>query len=103
MNEKILIIDDDIQILTMLDTILSAEEYEVTRAESGQEAVKLFKSEPFDLVITDMSMPGMGGLEVLEKIKHFDGNIEVIITLFNLTLQQNIAITDAATVIHFPD
>ena len=48
MNEKILIIDDDIQILTMLDTILSAEEYEVTRAESGQEAVKLFKSEPFD-------------------------------------------------------
>ena len=87
MNEKILIIDDDIQILTMLDTILSAEEYEVTRAESGQEAVKLFKSEPFDLVITDMSMPGMGGLEVLEKIKHFDGNIEVIILTGNATFE----------------
>jgi len=87
MNEKILIIDDDIEILKMLDTILSAEEYDITRAEHGHEAVQLFKSGSFDLVITDMSMPGMGGLEVLKKVKHLDADIEVIILTGNATFE----------------
>ena len=87
MDEKILIIDDDIEILNMLDTILSAEGYEVTRAERGLDAVNRFKSDPFDLVITDMSMPGMGGLEVLKNVKHLDIDIEVIILTGNATFE----------------
>lgn len=87
MNEKILIIDDDPEILNMLDTILSKEDYEVFRAERGKEAIALFKSNPVDLVITDMSMPGMGGLEVLNKVKQLDENMEVIILTGNATFE----------------
>ncbi|MBT8368724.1 MAG: response regulator, partial [Deltaproteobacteria bacterium] len=87
MNEKILIIDDDAEILNMLDTILSREDYEVFRAERGREAISLFQSNPVDLVITDMSMPGMGGLEVLNKIKQLDENMEVIVLTGNATFE----------------
>ena len=87
MNDKILIIDDDTQILTMLDDILSREGYEVYRAEGGEQALKLFKARPVDLVITDMSMPGIGGLEVLKNIKGLDENIEVIILTGNATFE----------------
>ena len=87
MNDKILIIDDDTEILNMLDTILSREDYEVFRAERGKEAISMFQSNTVDLVITDMSMPGMGGLEVLNKIKQLDENMEVIVLTGNATFE----------------
>jgi signal transduction histidine kinase/ActR/RegA family two-component response regulator len=87
MKDKILIIDDDFEILNMLDTILSREDYEVFRAERGKEAISMFQSNPVDLVITDMSMPGMGGLEVLNKIKQLDENMEVIVLTGNATFE----------------
>ena len=87
MNEKILIIDDDPEILDMLELILSREDYDVFRAEGGNEAVLLFQSNPVDLIITDMSMPGMGGLEVLKAVKKLDDNIEVVVLTGNATLE----------------
>ncbi len=87
MNEKILIIDDDPEILNLLDTILTREDYDVFRAEKGAEAISLFQSYPIDLVITDMSMPGMGGLEVLKAVKQIDENMEVIVLTGNATLE----------------
>ncbi len=87
MNEKILIIDDDLEILDMLETILTREDYEVFRAEGGREAISLFKTLPIDLIITDMSMPGMGGLEVLKAIKRLDRHMEVIVLTGNATFE----------------
>jgi signal transduction histidine kinase/DNA-binding response OmpR family regulator len=87
MNEKILIIDDDPEILDMLETILTREDYDVLRAEKGKEALALFQSNPIDLVITDMSMPGMGGLDVLKAVKQFDENMEVIVLTGNATFE----------------
>ncbi len=87
MNDKILIVDDDIEILTMLNSILSEEGYTVYRAESGEQALDVFQAQPVDLVITDMSMPGIGGLEVLHRIKQLDPNIEVIILTGHATFE----------------
>jgi signal transduction histidine kinase/ActR/RegA family two-component response regulator len=87
MNEKILIIDDDPEILNLLDTILTREDYDVFRAEKGAEAISLFQSYPIDLVITDMSMPGMGGLEVLKAVKQIDENMEVIVLTGKATFE----------------
>ena len=87
MNDKILIVDDDIEILTMLDNILSKEGYTVYRSESGEQALEVFQAKPVDLVITDMSMPGIGGLEVLHRIKQLDRNIEVIILTGHATFE----------------
>ena len=79
MNEKILIIDDDPEILEMLESILVGENYKVFPAERGRQAIELYQSNPIDLVITDISMPGMGGLEVLKAIKQIDIDMEVIV------------------------
>ena len=87
MNEKILIVDDDPEVLDMLDMILTRENYGVLRAERGEEAIALFQSHAIDLVITDMSMPGMGGLEVLKTVKQLDTEMEVIVLTGNATFE----------------
>ena len=79
MNEKILIIDDEADILLILENILTEEGYYVMCASGGDEALELFKSESVDLVITDMSMPKMDGLSVMRRLKKMDEDIEVII------------------------
>ena len=79
MKEKILIVDDEPDILKTLESILRGEEFRVKSAHDGREAISVFKSESFDLVITDMKMPGMKGTEVVREIKQLDEDMEVII------------------------
>ena len=78
MNEKILIIDRESDIRKTLETLLRKEGYQV-RSTSGSEAINIFKSEPSDLVIMDINMPGTNGLQVMRKIKKLDEKIKVII------------------------
>lgn len=79
MNTKILIVDDEPEILSNLETILSSEGFEVVKASSGSEAVAMFEAGSFELVITDMKMPGLSGLDLLRHVKQMDKDIEVII------------------------
>ena len=81
MNEKILVVDDEQDILQMLSKLLLQENYQVKTALGGEEAIAVFKSEsePFDAVITDMRMPGLDGIGVIKAIKEIDEYIEVII------------------------
>jgi signal transduction histidine kinase len=77
--EKILLIDDERPILEVLDISLSSEGYEVLTAESGPAGLEIFKREDPRLVITDIKMPGMDGLEVLRRIREFEKEAEVIV------------------------
>jgi signal transduction histidine kinase len=79
MNEKILVVDDEQDILKMLSRLLTQEKFQVKTAQGGEEAIALFQSEPFDAVVTDMRMPGMDGLAVIKRVKEIDEDIEVII------------------------
>lgn len=81
MNEKILIVDDEQDILQMLSKLLTQENYQVKTALGGEEAIAIFKSdpEPFDAVITDMRMPGLDGIGVINALKEIDEFIEIII------------------------
>jgi signal transduction histidine kinase/DNA-binding response OmpR family regulator len=79
MNEKLLIVDDEPDILKMLSSFLAQEGFRVKTAPGGYEAIDIFKSEPFDLVITDMRMPGIDGLTVMRRLKEIDEDIEVIV------------------------
>ncbi len=79
MNEKLLIVDDESDILEMLSSFLKQEGFRVRTAPGGYEAIEIFKSEPFDVVITDMRMPGIDGLTVMRRLKEIDEDIEVII------------------------
>lgn len=71
MNEaqRILVVDDETQIARVLRRGLSARGYEVQTASDGEEALSVFSQWPADLVITDLSMPQMGGLELCRRLR----------------------------------
>ena len=64
-----MIVDDDPQIRRVLRTALVAQEYEVADSRNGEEALEKLRDEKFDLIILDMNMPGMGGLETCREIR----------------------------------
>ncbi len=67
--KRILVVDDDDHLRMVLDETLSTCGYEVKTAESGQTALEILRQEAFDLVITDLMMPGIKGTELMEKGK----------------------------------
>ena len=73
MNEKILLIDDDTSLLVTLSDFLSFEGYQVTTADSGEQGLQRLKTMTPDLIILDMSMPGMGGVGFLRAISSPEG------------------------------
>ncbi len=66
---QVLVIDDDAVVGRSFDRVLSEKGYEVSTALSGEEALDTMNNTDFDLVFTDIKMPGMDGLEVTERIK----------------------------------
>ncbi len=76
---KIMVVDDEKLIVRLLSMSLQSDGYETVKAYNGEEGLALFKKETPDIVITDIKMPGMDGLELLKKIKEHDPNTEVII------------------------
>lgn len=67
--QRILVVDDETQIARVLRRGLSARGYEVQTASDGEEALQAFSQWPADLVITDLSMPQMGGLELCRRLR----------------------------------
>ncbi|WP_300458937.1 response regulator [Desulfobacula sp.] len=76
---KILIVDDEEIIVRLLSMSLRSDGYETVTANSGEQGLAVFKSESPDIVVTDIKMPGMDGLELLKQIKEIDPEKEVII------------------------
>ena len=77
-NMRLLIVDDEIEILNMLRRNLELEGYSVTVTTKPQEAVDLMRKELFNLVLTDIKMPGMSGVELLKEIKRINPLANVI-------------------------
>ena len=78
MSASILIVDDEAAILTSLRSILEDEGYEVAVASSGAEALKIYTTDPPDLMILDIWMPEMDGLETLKRVKEFVPTAQVM-------------------------
>ena len=79
-RSKILVVDDELGIRDLLSYELSSHGYEVLTAVNGEDALEKIKKEKFNLVISDIKMPRMGGLEMLAAIKKIDPDIEVIMS-----------------------
>lgn len=77
--EKILVIDDEKPTLMMFRLTLAAGGYEVFTAENGQQGLDVFSRERPSIILTDIKMPGMNGIEVLKRIKEIDPLAEVIV------------------------
>ncbi|XOF32165.1 MAG: sigma-54-dependent transcriptional regulator [Candidatus Electrothrix sp. YB6] len=76
---SILVVDDEPNYLIVLSELLRDEGYEVFTADSGHAGLRTVREADLDLVITDMKMPGMDGIELLSKIKEFNRQLPVIL------------------------
>ena len=77
---KILVGDDEIRIRLLYEEVLTEAGYRVIAAKDGKEVCEKFKDEKPDLVILDVKMPGMHGIEALERIREMDKDVPVIIS-----------------------
>jgi len=78
MNKTVLIIDDDKNVRALLRDILAPEGLEVIEADDGTAALNILKDRKIDLLITDRSMPGMGGLELLKEIRSLKNTVPAL-------------------------
>jgi two-component system response regulator (stage 0 sporulation protein F) len=79
MKEKILIVDDQFGIRILLTEVFQKEGYQTFQAANGIQALDILKKHDPDLVLLDMKIPGMDGIEILKRMKVIDPSIRVII------------------------
>lgn len=89
-KEKILIVDDEYLIRWSLAENLKEEGWRCFTAETGEEALEKFRSDPADLVLLDVKLPGMDGLSVLQKLKEIDRDVPVV--MLTATSQVDVAV-----------
>lgn len=78
---RLLIVDDEPQIRRVLKATLSAQGYEIHEAKSGEEALAAIRAQRFDLLLLDVNMPGMGGLEACREIRHSSEVVIIMLTV----------------------
>lgn len=76
---KVLIVDDEDRFRSTLKKLLSVQGFEVFEAEDGLKALEKVKEEKFDIILLDVKMPGMHGIEALTQIKKLDPLPEIIV------------------------
>ncbi len=78
-NINIMVVDDEIVMQESCCRVLEKEGYSAHSVGSGEEALEVFDCEPFDLVLLDLKMPGIGGIETLQRLKEMDPGITILI------------------------
>src|SRR5512133_3332977 len=88
--DKILIVEDDLFFREMFSGILKAEGYEVDTASCGSEAFEMMSEQRYGLVVTDLFMPEISGMEILSRVREGDPGIDVIMVTGNANLESAI-------------
>lgn len=90
-SKKILIVEDEEQIARFVELELTYEGYEVTKAFDGREGLEKFTSQQFDLVLLDIMLPRLSGLEVLRRIRHITEDVPVIMLTARDSLEDKVS------------
>lgn len=77
--KKVLFVDDDLHMHKMVGLFLKNHMLEVTCAKSGRSAINLFKKNSYDIIISDIQMPEMDGLTLLQEIRSQDKNVPFVV------------------------
>lgn len=101
MAEKILIVDDQYGIRILLNEVLQKEGYLTFQAANGVQALDIAKNNRPDLVLLDMKIPGMDGIEILKRMKAHDSTIAVIIMTAYGELDMIQQAKDLGAITHF--
>ncbi len=88
---RILVVDDEERMCQSLDSLLTKEGYKVDTAADGKAAVEIYRRKPHDLVITDIKMPGMDGIRLLQELRHDDPDAMVILMTAYASLDTAVA------------
>lgn len=75
---RILVVDDDEQVRELVQSLLTECGYDITIATDGQAAIRQYREVPFDLVITDLVMPDMEGIELIRELRGLDPLVKII-------------------------
>ncbi len=96
-RERVLVVDDELQILHFCRRVLAGEGYQVQTADRGQTALEILEREPFDLLVLDVKIPDIGGLDILRRARERDPNLTAVIITGYATLDSAIeALTSGA-------
>ena len=79
MKKKILIIDDEKDVLIALSNAFESEDFMAITANTGRQGLDILKREAVDLIVTDIRLPDINGLEILKQAKELNSQVEVII------------------------
>ncbi|MFU8805745.1 MAG: response regulator, partial [Bradymonadaceae bacterium] len=79
LSARILLVDDEAAHLKTLERLFTREGYEVMTAEGGPQALELIRKEAFHLVITDLMMPDIDGMDVLKLVKTLQPEAEIVL------------------------
>ncbi|MEC1639252.1 response regulator [Schinkia azotoformans] len=79
LSKKLLIVDDQYGIRILLNEVFQKEGYQTFQASNGMQALQIVEQDRPDLVLLDMKIPGMDGIEILKRLKEMDQSIEVFI------------------------
>src|SRR5664279_4204325 len=90
---SILIIDDEKSIRKTLNEILSFEGYKIEEAADGEEGLKKFKEKNFDIVLCDIKMPKLDGIEFLEKAREINDEVPIIIISGHGNIETAVAVS----------
>lgn len=100
-KKKVLIVDDQNGIRVLLVEVFSVEGYQTFQASNGKLALEIVRRESPDLVLLDMKIPGMDGLDILKHIKQIDPSIKVIMMTAYGELDMIKEATDLGAIMHF--
>lgn len=100
-NKKVLIVDDQNGIRILLVEVFSVEGYQTYQASNGKAALEIVRNEFPDMVLLDMKIPGMDGLEILKQIKQIDESIKVIMMTAYGELDMIKEASDLGALMHF--
>jgi len=76
---KILVVDDEPPIRRFLRTSLAAQKYEVFEASDGESALELAGEKPFDVIVLDLGLPGLDGMEVIRRLREKGSNVPIVV------------------------
>lgn len=101
MSGKILIVDDQYGIRILLNEVFQKEGYQTYQAANGFQAIDIVLNDRPDLVVLDMKIPGMDGIEILKRVKEIDKDIKVILMTAYGELDMIQEAKDLGALMHF--